>query len=84
MLRYVKTFSKEKCLAISKVVMDTFDIGSADEDYLFYLPDSLFGTELKVDACTDFIRVYDDEGTIWEVPMFFCEAGSCLSWRKPE
>ena len=83
MLRFIELFTKEKCLEISKLVNGN-ECFESDTDYLFYLPDNVFGAELKVDTVTGTIIAYGKDLINWEIPPYFIKRCSCITfgaWR---
>lgn len=79
MMKFIEVFPKEKCLEISKLVWGE-DFFETDDEYLFYLPDSVFGSELKVDTVTGIIIAYGKDLINWEVPPYFVRRCSCITF----
>ena len=79
MMKFIEVFSKEKFLEISKLVWGE-DFFETDDEYLFYLPDGVFGSELKVDTVTGIIIAYGKDLINWEVPPYFVKRCSCVTF----
>ena len=70
----VKVLDKEKCLKIAKIVWDDLVRDVSDEEFLFWLPDEMFGKEADAGLGEKefFLKIFCGH-TEWYVPPYFVE-----------
>lgn len=73
---FIKVFSKEQCLAISKIANPDSEKWT-DDELLCYLPDKIFGNEMAYTNLQDDFTVFDGQYE-WHVPTYFVECAPVL------
>lgn len=68
----ITLFSKEICLAISRVVNPD---QTSEADLLFFLPDSVFDKTFQVTMCEDaFTTAWSTSNPDWRIPTYFVKS----------